>query len=76
MSVTKDKETGKWMAQLRVTDWTGKTVHKKKRGFVTKKEAQQWERDFMNQTTASLGMLFRDFIALYLEDMEQRLKKS
>ena len=24
MSVTKDGNTGKWMAQLRVTDWTGK----------------------------------------------------
>ena len=76
MSVTKDKATGKWMSQLRVTDWTGKTVHKKKRGFATKKEAQQWERDFLNQANASLGMLFRDFIELYLTDMEQRLKKS
>ena len=42
MSVTKDGNTGKWMAQLRVTDWTGNTVHKKKRGFKTKREAQQW----------------------------------
>ncbi|MBE6724060.1 MAG: site-specific integrase [Ruminococcaceae bacterium] len=76
MSVTKDKATGKWMAQIRVTDWTGKTVHKKKRGFNTKKEAQEWERTFLNQATSSLGMLFRDFIELYLADMEHRLKKS
>ena len=48
MSVTKDGNTGKWMAQLRVTDWTGKTVHKKKRGFKTKREAQQWEQDFLH----------------------------
>ena len=43
MSVTKDGDTGRWMSQIRVTDWTGKTIHKKKRGFATKKEALQWE---------------------------------
>ena len=31
MSVTKDKNTGKWMSQIRVKDWTGKEIHKKKR---------------------------------------------
>ena len=31
MSVTKDGDTGRWMSQIRVTDWTGKTIHKKKR---------------------------------------------
>lgn len=36
MSVTKDGDTGRWMSQIRVTDWTGKTIHKKKRGFATK----------------------------------------
>ena len=25
MSVTKDGDTGRWMSQIRVTDWTGKT---------------------------------------------------
>ena len=38
MSVTKDGDTGRWMSQIRVTDWTGKTIHKKKRGFATKKK--------------------------------------
>ena len=76
MSVTKDGNTGKWMAQLRVTDWTGKTVHKKKRGFKTKREAQQWEQDFLQQASGSIGMTFQDFIELYLKDMEQRLKPS
>lgn len=76
MSVTKDGNTGKWMAQLRVTDWTGKTVHKKKRGFKTKREALQWEQDFLHQASGSIGMTFQDFIELYLKDMEQRLKPS
>ena len=76
MSVTKDSKTDKWMAQLRVKDWTGKVIHKKKRGFATKREALQWERDFIAQASASLGMTFRDFIELYKQDMEKRLKPS
>ena len=76
MSVTKDKKTDKWMSQIRVTDWTGKTIHKKKRGFDTKREALQWERDFINQANSSLGMKFEDFIEIYMKDMEQRLKPS
>ena len=56
MSVTKDGKTDRWMSQVRVTDWTGKTIHKKKRGFPTKKEALKWEREFISQATASLGM--------------------
>ena len=76
MSVTKDKKTDKWMSQIRVTDWTGKTIHKKKRGFDTKREALQWERDFINQANSSLGMNFEDFIEIYMKDMEQRLKPS
>ncbi len=74
MSVTKDSKTNRWMSQVRVKDWTGKVIHKKKRGFQTKKEALQWERDFVKQSTGSLGMIFADFIELYLKDMEHRLK--
>lgn len=76
MSVTKDKKTDKWMSQIRVKDWTGKEIHKKKRGFATKREALQWERDFISQSTGSLGMTFQDFIELYMRDMEHRLKVS
>ena len=76
MSVTKDGNTGRWMSQLRVTDWTGKTVHKKKRGFQTKREALKWEQEFMQRATTSLGMTFQDFIELYIQDMEKRLKPS
>ena len=76
MSVTKDSKTGNWMSQVRITNWQGKTIHKKKRGFRTKKEAQEWERDFLSQTSASVEMKFSDFIDIYFNDMEQRLKRS
>lgn len=62
------------MSQIRVKDYTGKVIHKKKRGFATKKEALEWERDFLNKATADMGMLFQDFVELYFEDMSHRLK--
>lgn len=76
MSVSKDKKTGKWMSQLRVKDWKGEEHHKKKRGFSTKKEALEWEKEFLNQINGSLGMTFRDFIEIYMANMEKRLKAS
>ena len=53
MSVTKDT-SGRWLSQIRVKDYTGKVIHKKKRGFATKKEALEWERDFLNKATADM----------------------
>ncbi|MCH5348719.1 MAG: site-specific integrase [Oscillospiraceae bacterium] len=76
MSVTKDTKTGKWMSQIRITDWQGKTVHKKKRGFSTKREALEWERDFISRNKGSVNMKFGDFLQVYLNDMSQRLKHS
>ena len=44
MPANRDKKTGKWNCQFYYTDWTGKKVKKMKRGFETKKEAQDWKR--------------------------------
>ena len=74
MSVTKEKNTGKWMSQIRINDWTGREILKKKRGFATKREALQWNRDFINQSSSSLGTNFMNFIELYIQGMEKRLK--
>ncbi len=76
MSVTKDAKSGKWMSQIRVEDWQGNVIHKKKRGFLTKKEASEWEMQIKLQYTADVGMLFGGFIEIYFEDMSHRLKES
>ena len=76
MSVTKDGDTGRWMSQIRVTDWTGKTIHKKKRGFATKKEALAYERDFLERQSANPDMTFQNLYELYMEDMAARPKQS
>ena len=45
MAVSKDTEKGTWTSQIWVEDWQGKKKHKKKRGFASKKEALEWERN-------------------------------
>lgn len=40
MKAEKDKKTGKWLIQYRYTDWQGKRRKSTKRGFATKREAE------------------------------------
>ncbi len=47
MSVHKDKKTGKWYVSCRYDNWDGARKQKMKRGFETKREAQSWEREFL-----------------------------
>lgn len=75
MPVYKDKN-GTWYAMVRYEDWQGERKQKCKRGFVTKREAQNWERRFLLQTNSDLDMLFKDFYKLYEQDMRSRLKQN
>ena len=54
----------------------GERKQKCKRGFVTKREAQNWERRFLLQANSDLDMLFKDFYKLYEQDMRSRLKQN
>lgn len=46
-----------------------------KRGFATKKDFQQWERDFLQKQSASMDMKFASFVEVYFEDKAPRLKE-
>lgn len=74
MSVHKDKQTGKWYAQAYYRDWQGKRQRKFKRGFDTKREAQEWERDYITQRSDDLSMTFEQFLKIYEDDRRPRLK--
>ena len=69
MSVAKDPKTGKWYSKFRYTDWTGKRVQKKKTGFITKREAQEWEREFLTKVAASCDMSFASLVELYMAEI-------
>lgn len=74
MPAYKDKNSGKWYAQFRYTDWQGERKQKLKRGFATKREALNWEREFLMQKKADLGMTLESFYELYEADVKPKLK--
>ena len=74
MPATKDGKM--WRSQFYYTDWQGKKHKKNKRGFRTKAEAEQWERDFRQQQQFRPDIRFENFIEIYMEDMKNRLRES
>ena len=75
MKPEKDKKTGKWLIQYRYRDWTGKLRKSMKRGFNTRREAEEWLRNFLLKQQSDFDMRFKDFADLYFKDMEARLTK-
>ncbi len=57
----KDPKTGKWLIQYRYTDWQGNRKKSMKRGFKTKREAEEWLQNFLATKQADFNMLFEDF---------------
>jgi integrase len=76
MPAYKDEKTGKWFCKFYYTDWQGVKRQKWKRGFATKKEAQAYEREFLEKQSANPDMTFNSLYELYMEDMGARLKQS
>lgn len=75
MKAEKDKKTGKWLIQYRYTDWQGVRKKSTKRGFATKREAEEWLRNFLMSQQADFNMKFEDFLKIYYEDMTPRLRE-
>ena len=75
MPVYKEKKRNTWFCKCNYKDWLGESKSKMKRGFATKKDAQQWERDFLQKQSASMDMKFASFVEVYFEDRAPRLKE-
>ena len=58
MAVYKDDKQKTWYVSVRYTNWQGEKTRKVKRGFKTKREAQEWEQSFINENAGSLEMTF------------------
>ena len=76
MSAYKDKTQGTWYVSFRYVDWTGKKTQKLKRGFKTKKEALNYEKEFIRKTAADMKMEMNSFIQVYFEDKKNELKEN
>ena len=74
MSAYKDKKTGKWFVFFYYRDQQDKNKGKTKRGFQTKREALEWEKEFKQKQETNLDMNFKSFVEIYSKDMKARLK--
>ena len=74
MAAFKNKDNGTWYVQFRYTDWKSERQQNLKRGFVTKREALEWEREFLMEKQADVNMTFESFVALYERDIKPKLK--
>ena len=75
MRAQKDPKTKKWYVQYRYTDWKGDRRKSTKRGFETRKAAEEWVRSFLQMQQSDLDMNFEDFVRIYLEDVEHRTRE-
>ncbi|MBQ9942975.1 MAG: site-specific integrase [Clostridia bacterium] len=76
MAIYKDYKRGTYYSSYYFTDYSGKKRRKTKRGFKTKKEAQEWERHAIMMSKSDIGMTFGDFIQLYYRDRQPRLREN
>ena len=74
MPATRDGKL--WRSQFYYKDWQGVRRKKNKRGFKTKGEADEWERNFPQQQQKNLDINFENFVEIYFADMENRLRES
>lgn len=74
MPATRDGKT--WRCQFYYEDWQGVRHKKNKRGFKTKAEAEEWERNFRQQQRKDLDINFENFVESYFADVENRLRES
>ena len=70
MPAYKDSKTGTWFVKFYCKDWTGENKQIKKRGFATKREALDYERNYKIRQENNLDMTFGEFWKLYTEDVK------
>lgn len=76
MPAYKDQKSGKWYCKFYYKDWTGNQRQKWKRGFLTKREAKQFESDFLQRQSANPNITLGNLYVIYMEEMASRLKGS
>lgn len=76
MPAYKNNDRGTYYASFYYIDWMGQKHKKKKEGFRTKREAQAYERSFLDEQTGAPTMTFASLYDLYKQDCALHLKQS
>ena len=74
MPAYKASKTGTWFVTFYCKDWTGENKQIKKRGFATKREALDYERNYKIRQENNLNVTFGEFWKLYTEDVKNYVK--
>lgn len=75
MPAYKDEKQGTYYAAFYYTDFTGMRRKKMKRGFERKRDALEWERQFLLQKNADPAMRFGDFVKIHRTDKRERIRE-
>ena len=76
MPAYKENDRNTWTVKFQYKNWEGTKKWVTKRGFATKREALQFERDFVARQSGNLDMSFATFVEVYREDRGTRIKES
>lgn len=68
----KNAQRNTWYCAFYFTDWQGKRKKKKKEGFKTKREAQEWERRFLEQFADTPDISFDVLLAEYKKKQKSK----
>lgn len=73
--ITKTGKT-KYYTSFRYTDWTGHRKQVKKEGFDKKKDAIQYERNYISKKSPTCNIRFDLLVELYQDDNESRVRNG
>lgn len=74
MQAYKDKETSTWYCSFYYRDYNGKNRRKMKRGFPTKREAMEYEVNFIAERSGSVDIPLKNFYEIYKKDKMPRMR--
>ena len=76
MPAYKDEQRKTWYCSFYYTDFQGNQKRKVKRGFAKKKDAEEYERNFLVQQQQTSDISFETLCTHYLNDCKVRLKPT
>lgn len=76
MPAYKDEKRKTWIVKFKYKDWRSEDKWICKRGFITKREALEWEANFKLEKTGDMDMTFADFAERYKRELYPRIKLS
>ena len=67
---------GKWSVQFYHVDYAGIRRRKRKLGFDSKREAEDWKEEFIRKAQANMDMRFDSFVDEYFEMISHDIRQS